>query len=92
MIQTYKFTHNIWNVDDDLFTLNVDSGTRGHQFKLYKERLETIVRGHFLTNRATDLWNSLPRDVVNASSVNQFKNMLDSYWEDKDWLYDYEAE
>ncbi len=44
------------------------------------------------TNRATDLWNSLPHDVVNASSVDQFKNRLDSYWEDKDWLYDFEAD
>ena len=92
MIQTYKFTHNIWKVDDDLFTSNVDSGTRGHNFKLYKERFETNARGHFLTNRVTDLWNNLPHDVVNASSVNQFKNRLDSYWENKDWLYDFEAE
>ena len=91
MIQTYKFVHNIWNIDDDLFTLSADTGTRGHQYKLFKERFETNVRGHFFTNRITDLWNNLPQDVVNASSVNQFKNKLDNYWENKDWLYDHEA-
>ncbi len=92
MIQTFKFVRNIWDVEDDLFTPSRDTGTRGHAYKLFKERFDTNVRGHFLTNRAVDLWNSLPQDVVNSSSVDQFKIRLDSYWENKDWLYDYEAQ
>ena len=26
------------------------------------------------------MWNSLPNNVVNAPSVNAFKNRLDKYW------------
>ncbi len=92
MIQTYKFIHNIWDVEDELLTPRDDIGTRGHEHKLFKERYETNIRGHFFSNRNTDLWNSLPRDIVNAESVNSFKNRLDSFWQDKDWLYDYEAD
>ena len=49
-------------------TPSVDVGTRGHDYKLFKERYETITRGHFFTNRVIDLWNSLPQDVVTAPS------------------------
>ncbi len=51
-----------------------------------------ITRGHFFTNRVIDLWNSLPQDVVTAPSIDSFKNRLDSHWEFKEWLYDYEAD
>ena len=92
MIQTYKFTHNIWDTEDSLLTPSADVGTRGHEHKLFKERFETNTRGHFFTNRVTDLWNSLPHEVVTAPSVDSFKNRLDSHWETKDWLYNYESE
>ncbi len=92
MIQTYKFMHNIWEVEDELLTPRADTGTRGHDYKLFKERYATNVRGHFYSNRVIDIWNSLPQDIVNAPSVNSFKNRLDSYWQTKEWLYDFEAE
>ena len=25
-------------------------------------------------------WNSLPANIVNATSLNQFKNLLDEHW------------
>ncbi len=91
MIQTYKFTHNIWETEDNLLTPSADVGTRGHEHKLFKERFESNTRGHFFSNRVTDLWNGLPHEVVTAPSVDSFKNRLDSHWETKDWLYDYES-
>ena len=37
-------------------------------------------------------WNSLPREVVGAGSLNTFKNLLDSLWSSQDLLYnDYRA-
>ncbi len=92
MIQTFKFVHNIWDIEDSLLTPSVDVGTRGHDHKLFKERYETITRGHFFTIRVIDLWNSLPQNVVTAPSIDSFKNRLDSHWESKEWLYDYEAD
>ena len=37
------------------------------------------------------IWNSLPDSVVNAESINAFKNRLDRLWSNQDVLYDYRA-
>ena len=34
----------------------------------------------FFTVRAMNDWNSLPNHVVNAPTINDFKNALDSSW------------
>ena len=47
------------------------------------------IRKHSFCNRAVNVWNSLPDVVVEASTVNIFKNRLDSYWADQDILYNY---
>jgi len=33
------------------------------------------------------LWNSLPNEVITATSVNSYKNRLDLFWADQDVLY-----
>ena len=40
----------------------------------------------------TGIWNSLPDYVINASSVNSFKNSLDKYWANQDMIYNYKCE
>ena len=40
-------------------------------------------RQNFLINRVVNVWNSLPDEVVEAGSVNNFKNMLDKFLEGK---------
>jgi len=37
------------------------------------------------------LWNSLPPSVVQAETVNTFKNRLDKYWSRQEVLYNYKA-
>ena len=37
------------------------------------------------------MWNFLPEHVVNAPSVDSFKNRLDKQWSIEDILYDYKA-
>ena len=39
-----------------------------------------------------DMSNSLPNDVVNASSLNVFKNRLDKHWIYQDAMYDWHAD
>jgi len=36
--------------------------------------------------------NSLPDDVVNLSTINQFKNRLDRHWSNQEMMYNYKAE
>jgi len=41
---------------------------------------EGVVRHNFFTNRIVNSWNSLPSDIVSASSVAAFKKRLDDFW------------
>ncbi len=92
MIQVFKFIHGIWNYNMEDFLEPVsDQRTRGHQHKLYKRRWETALRGHYFTHRVVNLWNELPEEVTSAENVDKFKESLDNFWADKDWLYNYET-
>ena len=50
---------------------------RGHGKKLNKERPRLDIRKFFFSQRAVNGWNRLPATVVNAESVNAFKNAYD---------------
>jgi len=53
--------------------------------KLSKKRSRLDIRKHFFSQRIINQWNSLPADVVNAKTVNSFKNAYDeNYWNDTD--------
>ena len=41
--------------------------------------------------RVVNFWNSLPTDVVNAPSVNSFKNRINRFKSNQDIAYDYNA-
>ena len=45
--------------------------TRGHKYKLYKERCSAIVRYKFYSERVVSAWNNLP-DSVDFSSLTSF--------------------
>ena len=38
------------------------------------------------------IWNSLPDSVVDADTLNTFKNRLDKHWLDQDVLYNFHSE
>ena len=54
--------------------------TKGHPFKLSKNRFNLELRRHYFTNRVVNLWKSLPSHVMCAPTVNSFKSRLDNYW------------
>ena len=49
---------------------------RGYSMKLSKQRASIDVRKFFFSQRVVNEWNLLLQDVVDAASVNQFKNRL----------------
>ena len=51
------------------------SGPRGHSLTLFKARCRTTVRQNFFSLRIVNEWSKLPLDVVDASSINMFKNL-----------------
>jgi hypothetical protein len=80
LIQVYKMIKGIDKVKSaKFFTFNVNSRTRGHRFKFEKKRSRLELRKNFFSQRIIDVWNKLPVNVVEACSVNAFKNELDRY-------------
>ena len=58
--------------------------------KLAKSHVRHDIRKHFFIQRIVNLWNSLPTQVVHASSVNDFKNKLDAHWSNQEMGYNYQ--
>jgi len=45
-------------------------------YKLYKQRSSTNVVAAFFVNRVVDIWNFLPEDIVDFSSLTAFKRTI----------------
>ena len=83
MISLYQITrHNSDSSLLDLFQPALTTSTRGHNFKYFKPRCNTRYRSNFFSYRTIDNWNNLPSYIVNADSINSFKNLLDNYYFD----------
>jgi hypothetical protein len=70
-VQTIKWTNPL---------VTPERATRGHTKKYRAERAThhtPAPRFEFLPNRIAEWWNQLPDNVVNAGSVNAFKNEYD---------------
>ena len=60
-----------------LFTRVDNSRTRGNGFKWKEGRFRLAVRGKFSTTRVVRCWNRLPKEAVDAPSLEMFKVKLD---------------
>ena len=47
---------------------------RGHSLKLVANRSRLSIRQNFFSQRVVRSWNCLPQNVIDAPSVNSFKN------------------
>ena len=54
-----------------------ETGTRGHGFKIQKKHTRLRLRQNSFSITIVNTWNSLPTTVVNAITMNQFKNGID---------------
>ncbi|KAJ3640324.1 hypothetical protein Zmor_003631 [Zophobas morio] len=79
VIATFQALTNVNSPIKYLFSLNADTRTGGHNFKLLKSKFNSTIRQYFITNRVFDAWNSLPAEVVQSQTLLGFKANYDSY-------------
>ena len=87
MIMMYKIMNVLVRIDpNELFTPAKTYHTRGHHQRVYKDPASKRVRINSFSQRAANDWNSLPLEVINAPSLNVFKNRLDEWWKDLQYV------
>lgn len=80
MLETFKIIKGFNKIDSsNMFTFSGTRSTRGHRYKLNKNRCRLDIRKHFFSQRVVNQWNSLPADIVDSTSVNSFKNKYDKF-------------
>jgi len=76
LIWCYKIVFGIVPLSrDELFKFS-DVGTRGHGYKLSKTYCASTVRYWFFTQRVVNVWNNLPQDIVDFTSIVSFKRTI----------------
>lgn len=68
--------------------------TRAHNLQLFERTPKDGSRGIQANSyyyRHARTWNNLPSNIVNATSINAFKNKLDEHWENEASKYDHLA-
>ena len=74
-IEVFKILNGYENYDRILFfLLKKDSRTRGHEVKLVKDQR----RKYSFSQRTINEWNKLSTDCITASSMDMFKNRVDT--------------
>ena len=80
LIEVFKIVNGFDNIKlEDLFERATDNNTRTKGFKLKLKRFQSNITGNFFTYKITAIWNELPADIVQSTSVNMFKNRLDKH-------------
>ena len=81
MIQVFKIANNFYDpaTTNTIFDFNKSTRLRGHNLKILKQRVNKTKFASFFSNRVVNTWNKLQNFIVNAKSINEFKNSFDEY-------------
>jgi len=78
LITAFQYLRGAHKQEGEWLFMRVDSSrTRGNGLKLRQGRFRLDIRRKFCTQRAVMHWNRLPREVVDAPSLEAFKARLD---------------
>ncbi|KFQ81172.1 hypothetical protein N335_11090, partial [Phaethon lepturus] len=78
LIAAFQFLKGIYRKDGEgLFMRDCSDSKRGDSFKLKENRFRLAIRKKFFTVRVVRQWNRLPREVVDAASLEVFKARSD---------------
>jgi len=76
MIEAYKILTNKYDSNVNLNLQQSQNGiTRGHNLKLVNSRCHYDLRKYSFTARIVNTWNSLPKSVISAGTIDTFKNI-----------------
>ena len=79
-IEVFKLLNGYENINRNIFfSLKKDSRTRGHEVKLVKDQCRLDIWKYSFSQMTINEWNKLSMDCITASSVNMFKNRVDTY-------------
>ena len=95
MIEIYKMLTGNYDKDSCIkfkFVNYPGTQPRGNKLQIYQDHVHYKLRKYFFANRVIHTWNSLPNAVVEASSINSFKNRLDKYWINEEFKFNWEAD
>ena len=80
LIETYKIMKGIDKIEArELFPLAGETRPRGHGLKIRGSRFRTELRRNFFTQRVVNVWNSLPSEAVEATSLDVFKARIEKF-------------
>ena len=78
LIVAFQYLKGAYKLEGERLFLRVDSGrTRENGFKLRQGRFRLDIRRRFFTQRVLTHWNRLPKESVDAPSLEAFKARLD---------------
>ena len=78
LIVAFQYLKGASKKEGKQLVTGVDSNrTRGNGFKLRQGRFRLDIRRKFFTQRVVTHWNRLPKEAVDAPSLEAFKARLD---------------
>ena len=79
-IEVFKILNGFENIDTNiLLSLKKDSRTGRLEVTLVKGQCRLYIRKYSFSQRTINEWIKFSTDCVTASSVNMFKNKVDTY-------------
>ena len=61
------------------FQIQNSNRSRGHNYKLFKQRSHLDLKKNFFSQRVVNTGNNLSQAVVDTVSIDSFKNRLDDF-------------
>jgi len=77
LVMCYKIVFNIVALEfSEFFARSTYLSTRGHSHKLHVNHTRTNIRYNYFACRVVKVWNSLPANIVDFSSLCRFRPSL----------------